>query len=136
MPIFGVDKEKEGIPALAYAFKEKFRNVDGIIISFAEHNGSYSTAFKNIFDWSSRIEKSMWLGKPMLLLATSPGQRGGQKVLEQAAYRFPFMDGKVIATFSLPSFNDNFNQEDGITNDELRQEFLKQVEIFKEALSK
>ena len=78
MPIFSIDKEKNtGIPNQAHTFKEKIRNAEGIIISFAEHNGSYSVAFKNIFDWASRIEKSMWLNKPMFLLATSPGGRGG-----------------------------------------------------------
>ena len=68
MPIYSTDKEKEnGIPDLAYKFKDILKNADGIVISFAEHNGVYTAAFKNIFDWISRIEKVVWYNKPMFL---------------------------------------------------------------------
>ena len=91
MPVFSVDKEKtQGIPELAKAFFAKLGNADLILISFAEHNGAYSTAFKNIFDWISRIDGNTFQGKQMLLLATSPGPRGGSTVLEIAKNRFPF----------------------------------------------
>ena len=56
MPIFSMDKENaNGIPALAKQFKQHIAAADGIIISFAEHNGSYAAAFKNILDWISRL---------------------------------------------------------------------------------
>ncbi|WP_310555385.1 NAD(P)H-dependent oxidoreductase, partial [Flavobacterium sp.] len=55
LPLFSVDKEKEnGIPQQAHDFYTKLGTADLIVISFAEHNGAYSTAFKNIFDWISR----------------------------------------------------------------------------------
>jgi len=134
MPIFSVDKEQEtGIPQLAHDFKEQLRAVDGIIISLAEHNGSFSAAFKNIFDWASRIEKSMWLDKPMFLLATSPGARGGKSVLNGAVNDFPHRGGKVVSSFSLPSFGKNFSEE-GIVDGELKKAFEGQSEIFEETL--
>ena len=59
MPIFSIDRErKQGIPAETHRFKALIRKADGILISFAEHNDSYTVAFKNILDWSSRIEQS------------------------------------------------------------------------------
>ena len=135
MPIFSVDKEQEnGIPQLAHDFKEQLGAADGIIISLAEHNGNFSAAFKNIFDWASRIEKSMWLDKPMFLLATSPGARGGKSVLTGAVNDFPHRGGKVVAHFSLPSFDKNFSNEDGILDVELKREFEKQKEAFVKAL--
>jgi NAD(P)H-dependent FMN reductase len=131
MPIYGIDKEKaNGIPELAHNMKTHIRNADGIIISFAEHNGSYSTAFKNILDWISRIESNTFLDKPMFLLATSPGGRGGAGALSHASSRFPFMGGKVAATFSLPSFGQNFSEKKGITNEELIQEFEDKLAVF------
>jgi len=129
MPIFSVDRSKRGIPEPAVRFKELVRKSDLIVISFAEHNGSYSAAFKNIFDWASRIEKSMWLQKSMFLLATSPGARGARSVLEQAVNRFPYMDGQVIANYSLPKFYENFDQEAGITDPELRAGFQEQLAL-------
>ena len=128
MPIFSVDKEKEnGIHPLAQEFYSKLGSTDLIIISFAEHNGNYSTAFKNILDWTSRINAKTFQEKPMLLLATSPGARGGSSVLEIATKRFPFQGGIVKGSFSLPSFNDNFDAEKGITNEELKNQLLEIV---------
>ena len=91
MPVFSVDKEKEqGIHSLAHDFYAKIGSADLIVLSLAEHNGTYSTAFKNILDWASRINNKTFQQKPMLLLATSPGARGGSTVLEIAEKDFRF----------------------------------------------
>ncbi|MCZ8198256.1 MAG: NAD(P)H-dependent oxidoreductase [Flavobacterium sp.] len=125
MPIYSVDKENDnGIPQLAQDFYAKIGSADLIVISFAEHNGAYSTAFKNIFDWTSRINAKTFQEKQVLLLATSPGPRGGSSVLEIAKNRFPFQGAVVKGSFSLPSFNDNFDTEKGITNEDLKNKLL------------
>ena len=67
MPIYGIDKEQaNGIPDEARKFKSLLKEHDGIMISFAEHNGAYSAAFKNVFDWISRMEGKTWEQKPIL----------------------------------------------------------------------
>ena len=49
MPIYSIDYENDnGIPKKAFKFKEKLKSANGIVISFAEHNGVYTAAFKNI----------------------------------------------------------------------------------------
>lgn len=129
MPIFSVDKQKEnGIPQLAHDFFAKLGSADLILISFAEHNGAYSSAFKNILDWTSRIDSKTFQGKPMFLLATSPGPRGGSTVLEIAKNRFPFQGGNVKGSFSLPNFNENFDIEKGITNITLKNQLNEIIE--------
>jgi chromate reductase len=125
MPIYSMNKEKEdGIPQLAHDFYHKIGSADVIVISFAEHNGAYTAAFKNIFDWISRINSKTFQEKPMLLLATSPGDRGGSSVLEIANNRFTFQGGDVKGSLSLPNFNDNFDAEKGITDPELKKQLL------------
>ena len=57
LPIYGIDHEREhGIPENAQRFLDEIKSSDGMILSLAEHNGAYSTAFKNLFDWMSRID--------------------------------------------------------------------------------
>jgi len=137
MPIFSVDREAEtGIPKLAHDFKEAIKWADGIVVSFAEHNGAYSTAFKNIFDWVSRIEKSFWNDKPLFLLATSPGARGGKSVLDIAFKRFSYGYEPAIAVFSLPSFYTNFKEEEGILDSELDTSFRNELAKFISGISK
>lgn len=126
IPTYSIDIEKkEGIPQLAHDFLAKIGEADLLIISMAEHNGNYTAAFKSIFDWMSRINVKLFQGKKILLLATSPGSRGGSSVLEIAKERFPRHDATIINTFSLPSFNDNFDYEKGIiTNKDLKKELI------------
>lgn len=129
MPVFSVDKQAEnGIHYLAKNFYAKIGGADFIVISFAEHNGNFSSAFKNILDWASRINAKTFQEKPMLVLATSPGARGGSSVLDIATKRFPFQGGIVKGSFSLPSFNDNFDSEKGITDEELKNQLLEIIE--------
>jgi chromate reductase, NAD(P)H dehydrogenase (quinone) len=131
MPIFSVDKENEnGIHELAQEFYGKIGSADFIVISFAEHNGNYSASFKNILDWVSRINPKTFQEKPVLLLATSLGARGGSSVLDIATKRFPFQGAVVKGSFSLPSFNDNFDAEKGITNAELKNQLLEIIHSF------
>ncbi|WP_298392815.1 NADPH-dependent FMN reductase [Flavobacterium sp.] len=129
MPIFSTDREAaSGIPQLAHDFYAKLGTADVIVISFAEHNGVYSTAFKNIFDWTSRINAKTFQEKDVLLLATSPGPRGASTVLETANNRFPFQGAVVKGSFSLPSFYDHFDSEKGITNEDLKNQLLEIIQ--------
>lgn len=118
LPLFSEDRETEiGQPELAKAFLEKIANSDALIISFAEHNGSYTVAYKNIFDWASRINPKVFQNKPMIMLATSPGPGGASSVLTTAVASASFFDGEVKASLSVPSFYDNFDVEkERITN--------------------
>lgn len=128
MPVFSVDKEKvQGIHSLAHEFYAKLGSADLIIISFAEHNGNFSTAFKNVLDWTSRINAKTFQEKEMLLLATSPGARGGSSVLDIATKRFPFQGGIVKGSFSLPSFYENFDVVNGIIHPEYKDQLLEIV---------
>lgn len=136
MPIYSIDKENEnGVPQLAHNFKAHLKNSDGIIISFAEHNGAYSAAFKNIMDWISRIEKDVWASKPMFLMATSPGGRGGISALEIAVNKFKHMNSNTIVNFSLPSFGQNFSETEGILDADLATIFENQLTTFSAAVS-
>lgn len=133
MPLFSVDIEKEiGQHPLAQSFLEKIASADFLVVSLAENNGNYSAAFKNLYDWCSRIEAKVFQQKPMLLMATSPGGRGGASVLEIAKNAFPRYGADVRATFSLPSFNDNFDSEKGkIANEALDGELKDLINSLK-----
>lgn len=133
MPIFSIEREKhEGIPQLALRFAEKIDSADLLIISLAEHNSSYSVAFKNIFDWISRVKDRKHFGeKPTFLLATATGPGGGKHVLAAFEARAPFSGATVLQSFSLPRFKENFDLEKGIVNAEKRTEFEEKLSAVK-----
>jgi len=134
LPLYGIDLEnKQGIPANAIKMNELLEQADGIVVSIAEHNGSYTAAFKNAIDWLSRIDQKVWKEKPMFLMATSPGARGGVTVLESAKATFPYLGGKVVGDFSLPTFYDNFTPN-GLKNDQLNEILNQKIKKFKAAI--
>lgn len=134
LPLYGIDRETtHGIPEEAIRLNSFIESADGLVISLAEHNGSYSAAFKNTYDWLSRINQKVWKNKPMLLMATSPGGRGGATVLQTAKTSFPYLGGNIIADFLLPSFYENFSEE-GLTNEELNTELKTKIKMLQEAI--
>lgn len=132
-PLFSIDEETEnGIPPQIHAFVEQIKQADFLIISLAEHNGTYTVAFKNIFDWATRVKINLFENKKMLLLATSPGPRGGLGVLEAAQNRFPIHGADIVGSFSLPVFAENFEKDKGITSVLLQKDFEKVIQQAKE----
>ncbi|MFD2824638.1 NADPH-dependent FMN reductase [Lacinutrix iliipiscaria] len=134
LPIYGADFEAEnGIPTAIKRLNDLFDTADGFMVSLAEHNGSYAAVFKNTLDWLSRVNMKVWREKPMLLMATSPGSRGGATVLESARAYFPFMGAKITDTFSLPNFYDNF--KDGkVIDTNLEKEMKEKVRKYSNEL--
>jgi NAD(P)H-dependent FMN reductase len=133
-PLFSPEhKEEFGSPNEIIELTKLFNTCDGFMISFAEHNGSFVASYKNVIDWVSVQGKNMFNHKPMLLMSTSPGPRGAKTVLESAVNYYPHMGGKVCSKFSLPSFHDNFKDNE-ITSQELKAELAIELSKFKSEL--
>jgi chromate reductase len=132
MPVFSVDIEKDmGQHPLAQMFLDKIDSADILVVSLAENNSNYSAAFKNVFDWCSRIKGKVFQDKPMLLMAASDGKRGGANVLEIAKNAFPRYGADIKAIFSFPSFYENFDLVNNkISNPELDKELKEIVNDF------
>lgn len=128
-----MDRDLElGQPGLAKTFMAKIADSDALMISFAEHNGSYSAAYKNLFDWASRIGK-VFQHKPLVLLSTSPGAGGGANVLAAATKSAQFFAGHVKASLAIPSFYDNFDVELGrLKHQELKIQLVETVNKLQE----
>lgn len=126
LPLYTTEKEAEiGIPQTAHDFVAKLDEADLLVISLAEHNGTYTTAFKNLFDWASRVKLKIFDNKKMILLSTAPGPRGGMGVLEAAFVRFPIHGAEILGTFSLPRFKENFDRELGVLDPILKDQLAE-----------
>ena len=112
LPIYSERREAElGTPPQVREFLQRISQADGLIISFAEHNGSFTAAFKNLYDWASRTERRIFQFKPALFLAAAPGAGGAKSVLKAAVESAPFMGATLAASVSVPHFAKVFNTE-------------------------
>jgi chromate reductase len=135
IPMYGVDIEKSGgIPKGVINLNNKIQEAQGIIISVAEHNGNVTAFFKSVIDWLSRYNRTFLEGKKILLLSTSPGQRGGASALEITQKILSRFKGEIVAYYSLGNFNKVF--KDGKIIDAETEGKLKQnIKLFIEELS-
>ncbi|MFT7688139.1 MAG: chromate reductase [Candidatus Azotimanducaceae bacterium] len=133
MPIFSDKRENElGQPHKAKTFHQRVANADAIIVSFAEHNGTYTAAYKNLFDWVSRIDSKVFQDKPVVYLATSPGPGGAANVLANAVSSATHFGADVKASLSIPSFQKVFNTAENtfinLNVEKELQEIISQLE--------
>jgi len=129
MPIYSSDRENaDGVPALAKSFFEAISDADALLISYAEHNGTYSAAFKNVFDWSSRINAQVYQNKPMVVMSASPGPGGAANVLKSAIDSASVFAADIRGSLSVANFYDTFDAEKAqLVDAELAAELKKQL---------
>jgi chromate reductase len=123
-PVYSDDIEQKGIPEGVKTLAKVVTEADAIVISSPEYNGGMSGVLKNTLDWVSRVPPMPWKGKPLLLLAASPGALGGTRGLWHG--RVPFeVTGALVypEMFGLPkadqAFDDAGNLKDPKTQERL-----------------
>lgn len=112
LPIYSEQREAVlGSPVQVTAFLQQIASADGLIVSFAEHNGTFTAAFKNLYDWASRSQKRIFQHKPALFLAAAPGPGGAQSVLQAAVKAAPFMGAELSGAVSVANFYQVFDTQ-------------------------
>jgi len=132
MPMYStVLEELEGFPETAKQLQSKFIQADAFVIAIPEHNGSMPAVFKNVIDWLSRLVGGgapLFGDKPVLLMSTSPGPRGGITNLQTLTQIMPYWGADVSGTFSLGSFYENFS--DGQLSEDKDQQLSEAIQKF------
>lgn len=132
MPIYSPAlEEKNGIVQQAKDFFNAIGQADAVLVSFAEYNGIYTSAYLNLFHWASRINTKVYQDKPCFFMSTSPGKNGASSVLQLAVNAAPFIGVNLKDTFSLPAFYTNFDVENNIiSNVEHNTTLLNKLKLF------
>lgn len=90
LPVYDADLEgAQGVPAGAAELRALFASHDGLLLASPEYNALPTPLFINAFDWLSRLGADAALpsgtgataGKPVGLMAASPGGLGGLRAL-------------------------------------------------------
>ncbi|HVT63507.1 MAG TPA: NADPH-dependent FMN reductase [Legionellaceae bacterium] len=76
IPLYNQDIEIP-LPQAVTALKQSVREADGVLWLTPEYNRSIPGVLKNVIDWGTRpYGESVWAGKGMAVLGTSPGVIG------------------------------------------------------------
>jgi NAD(P)H-dependent FMN reductase len=121
LPLMDEDLEaRDGLPDNALRLKALFKAHDALLIASPEYNSSMPPLLKNTLDWVSRE----WQGESGLvpyqnkvaaLLAASPGQFGGMRMLPHLRQVMNTLGVLVLpGQFSLPHADTAFDPENGM----------------------
>lgn len=134
--IYSEDEQREnGFPSSINQIYKHIQASEGLLISVNEHNGNPSAFFKNVLDWLSRLDRKFLEGKKIFLLSTSNGARGGMSSLDVVKNMLPRFGGEIVDTYSLPSFKENFSEEEKkISNTAINHEIVEKLHQFEAAL--
>ncbi len=132
LPVFDADLESEtGIPRESKELSAHIAWADGLIVSCPEYNSSLTAALKNAIDWVSRKDDQqpgfgVLAGKPILLVATSTGGRGGLRGLPHARDVFSNIGMVVVPPIYAVSFAAKVFAADGsIADDAIAEQISK-----------
>jgi chromate reductase, NAD(P)H dehydrogenase (quinone) len=110
-------------PADWLALREKIQASDGVIVVTPEYNRAIPGVLKNAIDVASRpYGKSSFLGKPLGIVANSPGPLGGVSAAKTLQNIMPGISGPILGQpeMYLNSVGDAFNDKGELTKDALK----------------
>lgn len=115
-------------PADWVAFRDKVKAASAVLFVTPEYNRSIPGVLKNAIDVGSRpYGKSVFNGKPVGIIGTSPGAHGGVSAVKHLQQILPGISGPIMQqpeTY-LGMLGDAFDEKGDLVKDSLR-DFLKQ----------
>ncbi len=132
MPPYDGDIEAaSGVPETTMKLGEKIRAADALIVSTPEYNGSIPGVLKNVIDWLSREKSVSLTGKPLLLLAASPGALGGVRSLWHTRVPFEVLGVHVFpGMMGLPNAYNAFDEKLHLKEEKTAQQLQKLLDQF------
>lgn len=105
--MYNRDMETNGIgfPVDIIMLHKKIKEYDRLIICTPEYNGDFSSFFKNILDWISRIDYLFLADKEIELICASTGKLGGPSVRMKGKDILQFLGAATVNDYAIKSYN-------------------------------
>lgn len=120
-------------PADWLAFREKLQKSNGVLFVTPEYNRSIPGVLKNAIDVGSRpYGKSSFLGKPVGIVANSPGPLGGISAAKHLQNILPGISGPILGQpeIYLNGIGDAFDDKGELTKESLQKVLQQYIEAF------
>lgn len=138
LPLYDADwHAANGFPAAALAWRELMASHDGLLLATPEYNAFPTPLLINSFDWLSLVPADAGLpsgsgatgGKPVGLMAASPGAFGGIRALPLVRTYLSTNFAMVVVPeqVAVPHADQQFNEDGGLLKVELDQALSRVV---------
>ena len=128
------NQDLEGAPPADWlSFREKIQKSDGVIFVTPEYNRAIPGVLKNAIDVASRpYGKSSFNGKPIGIIANSPGPLGGVSAAKTLQNILPGISGPILQQPEayLNGVGDAFDADGNLTKESLKPVLQAYIEAF------
>ena len=117
VPLYNQDVEDTGAPESVQRMRDAVSAADGLVVFTPEYNWSVPGVTKNAIDWLSRpFGESSLVGKPVGIVAATPGRSGGEQVRRHLSESVAVLSDRFFPT-TLGVASINHVTEDGFVTD-------------------
>lgn len=134
LPLYNQDPDDQGHPPKEWTdYRDRMKNFDGFLFFTPEYNRSIPAPLKNAIDVGSRpYGKSIWTGKPVGVISSSPGAIGGFGANQHLRQTFVFLD---MPCMQMPeayigNVNKLFDEKSKTLSDNTKEFLRKYIETF------
>jgi len=128
------NQDLEGAPPADWlSFREKLQKSDGVIFVTPEYNRAIPGVLKNAIDVASRpYGKSSFNGKPIGIIANSPGPLGGVSAAKTLQTILPGISGPIMQQPEayLNGVGDAFDADGNLTKESLKPVLQAYIDAF------
>jgi chromate reductase, NAD(P)H dehydrogenase (quinone) len=119
-------------PADWLAFREKLQKSNGVLFVTPEYNRSIPGVLKNAIDVASRpYGKSSFLGKPIGIIGSAPGQLGAVSAAKHLQNILPGIAGPILGTEAfLNGVGDAFDDKGELIKEALQKVLQQYIDAF------
>jgi chromate reductase len=120
-------------PADWLAFREKLQKSNGVLFVTPEYNRSIPGVLKNAIDVGSRpYGKSSFLGKPIGIVANSPGVLGGVNAAMNLKQLLPGITGPIMGQpeIYLIGCGDAFDEHGNLTKEPMQKVMQQYIDAY------
>ncbi|WP_027119903.1 NADPH-dependent FMN reductase [[Mycoplasma] testudinis] len=108
VPFYSGTEHQKGYPAKMTELANKISSYEKVVLVTPEHNGLLPSFSKNIFDWLSVNPTGGQYFKniKVLIVATSPGDTGGETVRSVTTKVLPYTGAIVLGSYGVKSYTE------------------------------
>lgn len=125
-PLYDGDLEQaEGVPESIKALNQRMSRASALVLVTPEYNGLFPPLLKNTLDWMSRktdgqVGAKVFRGKPVLLLGSAPGAKGGLRALPHLRVQMGNLGMHVYGPqLAVPQANQKLDEQGRVLDEEL-----------------
>lgn len=134
VPLYNGDEDGNNKPAAVAHLAQQIIKADALLFATPEYNYSIPGVLKNAIDWLSRVEGSIFAGKPAAIMGASMGGMGTSRSQYHLRQVLVYLDVHPLnkPEVFVSAAHQKCDESGNLTDEKTREMIAKQLQALKE----